>query len=298
MMGGAMSGDLDLSHVRSFLAVVDYGGFHRAAQALHLTQPAVSQHIRRLEARVGGPLFVRSGRSVEVSAHGEVVARELREVVTGHDRAVARLTRNAGNGGPFVLGTVEHFADPILPDLLRELRTLLTDRTLQLQVDRSRPLIERLRQGELDAAIVMDPHDWPDPALLASLPLYWWGSPALAGRPLPQPLPLVLFEAPCNTRELTLRHLRTLGVETVIAAESPHLSGVQAAVRAGLGVTLLLAGGDGMRRIDREPLSDPQSGQLWLALADEHRDALPSLLQAVRATVARITRQPPLKAVA
>ncbi|MGI8411780.1 MAG: helix-turn-helix domain-containing protein [Solirubrobacteraceae bacterium] len=54
--------------MRSFLAVVDYGGYHRAADALHLSQPAVSQHVRRLEAQLGGPLFERRGRGVDVSS--------------------------------------------------------------------------------------------------------------------------------------------------------------------------------------------------------------------------------------
>ena len=55
--------DLDLVHLRSFLAIVRYGGYHRAAEALHLTQPAVSRHMRRLEEQLGEPLFAR-GRGV------------------------------------------------------------------------------------------------------------------------------------------------------------------------------------------------------------------------------------------
>src|SRR4051812_49746148 len=66
--------DLEPAHLRSFLAVVDYGGYHRAAEALHLTQPAVSQHVRRLEQRVGGPLFERRGRGGQGSARGEAGA--------------------------------------------------------------------------------------------------------------------------------------------------------------------------------------------------------------------------------
>src|SRR4051794_41612385 len=68
--------DLDPGHLRSFLAIVRYGGFHRAADALHLTQPAVSRHIRRLEEQLGEPLFARSGRGVQLTAHGERAAAE------------------------------------------------------------------------------------------------------------------------------------------------------------------------------------------------------------------------------
>ena len=64
-MGGV---DLDPAHLRSFLAIVRYGGYHRAADALHLTQPAVSRHIRRLEEQLGDqPLQVRVDRSAALS---------------------------------------------------------------------------------------------------------------------------------------------------------------------------------------------------------------------------------------
>src|ERR1700743_546815 len=60
--------DLDPAHLRSFDAVVRHGGYHRAAEALHLTQPAVSRHIRRLEQQLGEPLFRKRGRGGELTA--------------------------------------------------------------------------------------------------------------------------------------------------------------------------------------------------------------------------------------
>ena len=70
--------DLDLAHIRSFLAIVRYGGYHRAAEALHLTQPAVSRHMRRLEEQLGEPLFAKRGRGVELTPFGEQAAVEAR----------------------------------------------------------------------------------------------------------------------------------------------------------------------------------------------------------------------------
>lgn len=57
-----MSAVLDIVALRSFLAIADCGGFHRAAAALHLTQSAVSQHVRKLEKALGRPLVERDGR--------------------------------------------------------------------------------------------------------------------------------------------------------------------------------------------------------------------------------------------
>ena len=87
--------DLDPAHLRSFLAIVRYGGYHRAADALHLTQPAVSRHIRRLEEQLGEPLFARRGRGVELTDYGERAAAELAAVVNAHDRALVRLQRDS-----------------------------------------------------------------------------------------------------------------------------------------------------------------------------------------------------------
>lgn len=259
--------DLDLGHVRSFLAVVDYGGYHRAAEALHLTQPAVSQHVRRLEQRVGGPLFERRGRGVEVSPRGEAVAAELRELMRVHDRAVTRL---AGER-PFVLGVVEHFVDPLLPGLLKRI-----DRPVQLRVDRSRNLVAGVAAGEVDAAVTIDPGAHPDPELVAEITMHWHGQPS-------EPLGLVAYTAPCSLRTLALHRLDALGLETFIAAESPHLSGIQTAVRNGLGIALLAAGGDGLRRIEDGPLGEPLTARLWLVSAQPQ----PGIAEALRAGLAR-----------
>src|ERR1700742_4752901 len=98
--------DLDVAHVRSFLAIVRYGGYHRAASALHLTQPAVSRHMRRLEEQLGAPLFAKRGRGVELTPYGERAVAELEGVLAAHDAALERLQRGRGDRGPFVLGTI------------------------------------------------------------------------------------------------------------------------------------------------------------------------------------------------
>ena len=65
-----MSQVLDIAPLRSVVAVADCGGFHRAATVLHLTQSAVSQHVRRVEAVVGGPVVEKSGRGVAFTELG------------------------------------------------------------------------------------------------------------------------------------------------------------------------------------------------------------------------------------
>jgi DNA-binding transcriptional LysR family regulator len=271
--------DLDLAHLRSFLAIVRYGGYHRAAEALHLTQPAVSRHMRKLEAELGGQLFTRRGRGVELTEFGERAAVELGDVLAAHDRALARLQRG-GDTGPFVLGTIENLVDPFLPDLLAAARDELGDRPLQLRVDRSYELIARLKRGELDAAIVVDRAGTRGALALGTIALRWWASPALAGAErLPDPFPLVAYDPPCGLRDMAMSRLDELGLEYELAAESPHLSGVQTAVRNGMGYALLAIGGDELRPVSHGPLAATIPAQLWLLLAPPHR-ALAAPLQA------------------
>ena len=265
--------DLDPAHLRSFLAIVRYGGYHRAADALHPTQPAVSRHIRRLEEQLGEPLFARRGRGVELTHYGERAAAELAAVVNAHDRALVRLQRGRGDAGPFVLGMIENLVDPVLPDLLGVVRDELSGRPLQLRVDRSLELVERLQRGEVDAAIVVDPGGVKDAHEIGVLTLRWWAAPALAAAdPLPDPLPLVAYDPPCGLRDLAFARLEAFGIETMLTAESPHLTGVQGAVRNGLGYALLAAGADGLRPVARGPLAETVPARLWLLVSPEHRD--------------------------
>ncbi|MBN9170327.1 MAG: LysR family transcriptional regulator [Microbacterium sp.] len=66
-----MAGTLELTQLRSLVAVADCGGFHRAANALHVSQPTVSHHIRRLEATIGRQLMVRTGRTSRLTEAGD-----------------------------------------------------------------------------------------------------------------------------------------------------------------------------------------------------------------------------------
>jgi DNA-binding transcriptional LysR family regulator len=263
--------DLDPAHLRSFLAIVRFGGYHRAAEALHLTQPAVSRHMRRLEAQLGEPLFERRGRGVELTPYGERAAVELGAVLAAHDRAVGRLRRDGHGDRPFVLGVIENLVDPVLPDLLAVVREQVGERTVQLRVDRSFQLVDRVARGEVDAALVLDAGEAPGAIELGPLTLRWWAAPALAAAAAPpEPFPLVAYDPPCGLRDLALRRLGELGVDPELMAQSPHISGVHAAVRNGLGYALLAAGADGLRPVRHGPLAGTIDARLWLLVGREH----------------------------
>ncbi len=118
--------------------------------------------------------------------------------------------------------------------------------------------------------------------------LRWWASPALADRPPPGPFPLVAYDPPCAIRELAFRVLDGAGIEPALTGESPHLSGVQAAVRNGLGYALLAGGGDGLRPVAFAPLAAAVPARLWLVpAAGERAPAAPLRAALWRATTRR-----------
>jgi hypothetical protein len=89
----------------------------------------------------------------------------------------------------------------------------------------------------------------------------------------------VAYDPPCGLRDQAVARLTELGIEYELTAESPHLSGVQTAVRNGLGYALLAIGGDELRPVSHGPLAATIPAQLWLLLAPAHR-ALATPLQA------------------
>jgi DNA-binding transcriptional LysR family regulator len=281
--------ELDPVHLRSFDAIVRHGGYHRAAEALHLTQPAISRHIRRLEEQLGEPLFCKRGRGVELTAFGVRAADELGQVLAVHDRAVSRLLRD--ERAPFALGIVDNLSEPLLPALLETVRAHVGDRELRVRVDRSRVLAESFGRGELDAALVMDPRGDDRGVKLGELPLRWWTAASLtAPATLPAQVPLVAYEPPCSFRDLAIARIRELGSEPVVTAEAPHLSGVATAARNGLGYALLPYGGDGLRGISDGPLAESLQAPLWLLAAPGHE----ALIEPMRLGMARSARRPRL----
>jgi molybdate transport repressor ModE-like protein len=104
-----MTRDLDITPLRSLIAVAEAGGFHRAAADLQVSQSAVSQHIRRLERVVGRPVVEPDGRRSRLTPTGLDLLAEARKIIAVHDEALRRLliTTEAPQAA-FVIGTTDH----------------------------------------------------------------------------------------------------------------------------------------------------------------------------------------------
>ncbi|MBI3216534.1 MAG: LysR family transcriptional regulator [Mycobacterium sp.] len=231
-----MSQVLDIAPLRSVVAVADCGGFHRAAAVLHLTQSAVSQHVRRIESVVGAPIVERSGRGMVFTELGHRMVMHARKILAAHDAALSDL--GAAEEKVLLVGATEHGADVMLPGLTDALGRRLPDWRIRFRLDRNVALADAIDHGSVDLAVMLDGSGWDRAGASGTVALKWISARGFAA-PATGPLPVVIYSEPCTLREPAFAALDKLGIDYRIVAESSDLSGLISAVRSGLGVALL-----------------------------------------------------------
>jgi DNA-binding transcriptional LysR family regulator len=278
---------LDVAPMRSFVAVADHGGFLRAAAALHLSQAAISQHVRRLESAVGRPLVERSGRGSKFNKDGEQLLGYARRILALHDDALHSFGMEAPE--TVVIGSTEHAAAQILPALSADLEESLADYEFRLRIDRGTQLREALAASRVDLALLLGSTADPRAVRVGDLELTWYSAPGWQP-PRDRPLPLVAFDDPCVLRTRALETLGAYGISSTVAAEAPQLAGVQAAVAAGAGVALMATLGQtpaGLAPRDDLPRPVPLELALWSRQSMEA-----PLVSGVAEAVRRLITQP------
>lgn len=230
-----MMTNLDMDCLRTFVTIVDQGSFARAAQTVGRTTPAVSLQITRLEDQLRTKLFQKSGRRMVLSPEGEQLISLARQILALNDRAVESLHHNTLRG-EVSIGAIQDFADTFLPAVLSTFKASHPDVRITARVDRSRNLVTAVDNGHLDLAIGVSGLSVNSRQAISFDQIEWFGQKdlCLTGQ---GPVPLVLFEPPCPFREAALHALNEAGIEWQVTFTSPSLSGLRAAVEAGLGIT-------------------------------------------------------------
>ena len=226
--------------LRTFVAVTQSLSFTRAAEALGIRQPTVSQHVRRLEAQVGRPLFVRDTRSVALTSDGEALAGFAREILAAHERAVGYFT-GSHLTGRLRFGVTDDLALTPLPMILRDFRQLYPRIDLELAVLQNESLLRRVESGHLDVAFVKRGAGTTSPLrgqLVRRDQLVWVSVDGVRVDP-EQPVPLVVYQAPSLSRSVSVRALEKVGRRSRITCTVRGVNGVLAAVRAGLGIAVM-----------------------------------------------------------
>lgn len=230
---------LELELLRTFVAVVDGGGFTRAAERLHRTQSTVSQQLKRLEERLGAPVLARNTRRVALTDRGELLLGYARRLLALNDEALSTLAETRLQGRA-CLGAAQEVADGGLTDVLARFSRLYPAVALEVRVEANLNLSEDVARGNLDLAVLFQEpgnvHDGGTQCeVFKPLPLAWVASQDLR-IPTDGPLPLVLHNGPCVFRNAALSALDAIGRPWRIVLSTPSLAGMRAALRAGLGL--------------------------------------------------------------
>ncbi|MCX5233360.1 LysR family transcriptional regulator [Streptomyces sp. NBC_00233] len=232
-----MQPDLETSLLRVFVTSARSGSISRAATALGHSQPALSQQLRKLERAVGNPLFHRTAAGVSLTKSGEALLPYAERILALSAQAltVARKTVSGHCG----VGLIEDLTTAALPQALADFTRTNPEVTLEL-VSGPGPALEQAFATERIHLALCDPSYLREPPRWTTrLPLTWAVGPGIDTDV--DPLPLILFSQPCRWRVPVLDCLEAAGRNWRASFESTSLAGVQAAVRAGLGVAALLS---------------------------------------------------------
>lgn len=232
-MPASLSPDL----LRAFVTVVECGGFSAAAERLHRGQSAISLQIQRLEDRLGVKLLNRSPRQVTLTNDGEALLDQARKILSLHDALAARFDRKEVSG-TVRLGAPEDFATTHLPGVLARFAREYPHVTLEVTCELTLKLVDLFNTGGLDLALVKrEPGTGVEGLRVWREPLVWAGLEP--GHEMPSPLPLVVSPSPCVYRARATHALDDAGRSWRVAYSCTSLAGTHAAVRAGLGITVL-----------------------------------------------------------
>ncbi len=227
---------LEIDMLRCFMAVAQYESFTKAGDKIGLTQSGVSVKIRKLEERIGVPVFFRTSKTLSLTPDGELLKGYARRILEMHDDAVRRLSAPKASGN-LRLGIVDYFVPDMLPVLLGHFSQQYPDIHLEVQTGVGMNLIPLYEQGKLDLVVAgKDAHPSIGRILMRD-PLIW--TIGLEYEiPENKPLPLVMLSAPCHFRKMAIEALEKDGSDWKIVFTGTSMASVQAAVQAGLGVTV------------------------------------------------------------
>lgn len=149
-MQNSYHGDMNLRHLRAFATIAATGGFGRAADRLHLSQPALSRRIHALEAELGVPLFDRIGRRVELTSEGEDLLRRSQRLLADADSLGERArSLKAGDTGILRVGATPQVIENLLADFVTRYRRRHPGVEVHLLEDGGVRLRGRLERGDV-----------------------------------------------------------------------------------------------------------------------------------------------------
>lgn len=231
-----MNKNLNMDCLRTFVTIVELGGYARAANEVGRSAAAVSLQMDRLQSQLGVPLFQKDGRNRTLTTEGIDFLEHARTILAQNDAAL-RLFDTENVAGSVRLGIVQDFAEDFFPEALGSFSEQFPSVRIDVLVDRSQVLLEQLNKGALDQVIAFSSTPSNDAVLLRKSQLIWVGKKGRT-RANVDPLSLVMADGHCLFRTTALKALGDAGVPWEVRLASPSMACVAAAAEAGLGVTI------------------------------------------------------------
>ncbi|MBQ2262116.1 MAG: LysR family transcriptional regulator [Loktanella sp.] len=235
---------MDTRQLRTLIAIVQHGGFARAAQAVHITPSAVSQQIQAIEKELGTTLFERSSRPPALTPEGMQVVEMANDILQRIDE-----TRRALSGdqvtGTLLIGSVRSSALSVLPRAIMKMHALYPELKVNLRISNSTNLIAEVAAGRLDAAVVAE--NFSIPQLIRWSPFLreplWVIAPKSMAYSDPvamlRTLPFVRFQSPVPLAGLIDTELARLQVTTLDVAGMDSIASIINCVVEGMGISIV-----------------------------------------------------------
>jgi DNA-binding transcriptional LysR family regulator len=232
--------NLDIITLKSFVAIASSHSFTKAAKKVCRTQSAISQQIARLEHLLGKKLLQRD-KEILLTLDGEIFLEYAKKILKLHEELLYKFNEKELKG-EVRFGLPEDFATLFLADVLTDFTIIHPGIMLHIECDLTLNLMERFKQKEFDLVLVKmcKPQDFPNGQDILSEKLEWVGNIELSTKfKNSEALPLVLSPHPCVYRARAMKALEDRGIKWQLVFSSPSYNSTIAAVKAGLGISIL-----------------------------------------------------------
>ncbi|PSJ57534.1 LysR substrate-binding domain-containing protein [Kumtagia ephedrae] len=232
-----MSAPLDLDQLQTFIMIADTGSFTRAADEVHRTQSAVSMQMRRLEERIGKPLFEKEGRLNRLTEEGEKLLGYARRLIHLNRETLSAFD-DARLEGTIRIGTPDDYADRFLPEIMARFTRSNPKVEITVICEPTPGLAEHIKRGNLDLALVTHSEERGQSEVVRREPLLWVSSANHATQEQ-EVLPMAFGRPTCVWRRAACDVLDRMGREYKVQFTSFSATVVAAAVLSGLAVSVL-----------------------------------------------------------
>nr|WP_249804191.1 LysR family transcriptional regulator [Bradyrhizobium sp. 193] len=227
---------MDYDLLRAFVMVADTSSFTKASERLFRTQAAISMQIKRLEERIGKPLFVRGSYGAQLTSAGELLMQYARRMLLLNDEALAKLSIFSTEDVVRV-GAPDDYASIILPEVLFLFNRIHPDVQLEIVTRDPLDLVQDVRDGKVDLAVVIRHSEAGDGELLRRETLRWITSTHKSPH-ASDFLPLALYSRGCVRRSIVMRALKKADRRFKLVLSSGTMAPILAAVSAGIAVSV------------------------------------------------------------